>query len=240
MRDRLRFEGCIAGIGTSSGTRVVVGHWPRSPFGAFSDVMLERPDGHRLLLAPTPPTAEFVAGTYVFDEILVVPVEVSVTDTVWTVGAGPLHLRFTTGRRGALGLLLRAVPRRVAARPVWATAIGPPARLLGGVRTHGSARPGRHEWYGAHDLRPITTATATYDGEQLGGLADVEPPVRFGFGSTPRKPSLVRVTTTVERGPTEGGTTATAQDANRGTGAGAKGGGGQPRHGDAARGPGPF
>ncbi|MFK0170550.1 hypothetical protein ACIQU5_17230 [Streptomyces sp. NPDC090306] len=208
MRERLRFEGCIAGIGTSSGARIVLGHWLRSPLGTFSDVMLEQADGQRVLLAPTLAAAEFVAGTYVFDEILVVPVEVSVTDAVWTVDAGPLHLRFTTGRRGALGLLLRAVPRPVAAHPLWATAIGPPARLLRGVRTHGSARPGRHEWYGAHDLRPITTATATLDGEHLGGLAAVEPPVRFGFGSTPRRPSLVQVTTTVERESTTAGTTA--------------------------------
>ncbi|MGW5372453.1 hypothetical protein ACWES4_30080, partial [Streptomyces sp. NPDC004011] len=53
----LRFDGWIAGAGTSSGTRLVLGHWLRSPFGPFSDVMLERADGHRLLLAPTPETA---------------------------------------------------------------------------------------------------------------------------------------------------------------------------------------
>ncbi|MBI0381305.1 hypothetical protein JBE27_34865 [Streptomyces albiflaviniger] len=39
---RLRFDGWIAGMGTSSGTRVVLGHWERSPFGPFSDVMLDR------------------------------------------------------------------------------------------------------------------------------------------------------------------------------------------------------
>ena len=53
----LRFDGWIAGLGTSSGTRIVVGHWPGSPFGPFSDVMLERPDGERVLLAPTRETA---------------------------------------------------------------------------------------------------------------------------------------------------------------------------------------
>jgi hypothetical protein len=36
------------------------------------------------------------------------------------------------------------------------------------------------------------------DGVDLGTLTDVEPPVRFGFGSTPRHPSLARITTTVE------------------------------------------
>jgi hypothetical protein len=195
-RGRLRFEGWIAGIGTSSGTRVVIGHWARSPLGPFSDVMLERADGHRLLLAPSRQSAGFIADTYVFDEVRTVPVEVTVADGAWTVVAGPLELCFTTGRRSAVGLLLRAVPRPLSARPAWATAIGLPALLLG-VRTHGSARGGRHEWYGAHDLHLITTATATYEGEALGRLARVEPPVRFGFGSTPRTPCLVRVTTTV-------------------------------------------
>jgi len=28
-------------------------------------------------------------------------------------------------------------------------------------------------------------------------IADVRPPVRFGFGSTPRRPSTIEVTTTV-------------------------------------------
>ncbi|MEU5321176.1 hypothetical protein AB0G67_31145 [Streptomyces sp. NPDC021056] len=200
---RVRFEGWIAGIGTSCGTRVVLGHWARSPFGAFSDVMLERADGHRVLFAPSRNTARFIADTYVFDDVRVVPVEVTVADGTWTVVAGPVQLRFTTGRRSALALLLRAVPRSLAVRPMWATAVGVPARLFLGVRTHGRARVGRREWYGAHDLHLITTATATYDGEPLGRLARVEPPVRFGFGSTPRTPSLVRVTTTVEHGFTE-------------------------------------
>src|SRR2546423_15496332 len=71
---RLRFDGWIAGLGTTSGTRVVLGHWPRSPFGAVSDVMLETPDGHRLLLASTRELADFVAATYVFDEVRVGPV----------------------------------------------------------------------------------------------------------------------------------------------------------------------
>lgn len=70
--ERLRFDGWIAGVGTSSGTRLVVGHWPRSPFGAFSDVMIEHPDGERVLLAPSRRIADFVAATYRFDRIEVV------------------------------------------------------------------------------------------------------------------------------------------------------------------------
>ncbi|MEU6476641.1 hypothetical protein ABZ858_07070 [Streptomyces sp. NPDC047017] len=198
-RDRLRFDGWIAGVGTASGTRLVLGHWVRSPFGAFDDVMIERPDGHRLLLAPTRRTARFIAGTYSFDEVRVVPVRVRVSPgDGWAVTAGPLlDLRFTVGRRGPAGLLLRAVPGALAGSPLWTLVTDLPARLLLGVRTRGTAGGGRREWYGARDLRPITAATAVLAGRDLGALAAVRPPVRFGFGSTPHRPGLVRVTTTV-------------------------------------------
>ncbi|GGS53387.1 hypothetical protein GCM10010206_13730 [Streptomyces cinerochromogenes] len=196
--DRLRFDGWIAGIGTASGTRVVLGHWPRSPFGPFSDVMLERKDGHRLLLAPTRRTADFVAGTYAFDEVRIVPVRVRVTGDRWTVTAGSLlDLRLTIGRRSPTGVLLRAVPGALAARTPWTVVTDPAARLLLGTRTRGSAGGGRREWYGARDLHRITAASAVHEGRDLGPLAPVEPAVRFGFGSAPRAPSLVRVTTTV-------------------------------------------
>ena len=194
----MRFDGHIAGMGTASGTRVVLGHWPRSPLGPVSDVMLESPAGHRLLLAGTAELAAFVAGTYRFDEVRVVPVEVGVAGPVWTVAAGPLRLRFAVGARTALGWLLRGVPPFVARNPGWIGLIDVPARrLLPGVRTRGSAGNGRHEWYGAQDLRPVTGLAATLDGTHLGPLAPVDPPVRFGFGSVPRRPALVRVTTTI-------------------------------------------
>ncbi|MFF4835472.1 hypothetical protein [Streptomyces sp. NPDC001315] len=199
---RLRFEGWIAGLGTSSGTRVVLGHWQRSPFGAFSDVMLERADGERLLLAPTRETADFIGATYVFDSVRVVPVRVGVAAHTWSVTAGSLELRFVTARCGPLGLLLRAVPGALARRTAWSVLTDRPARwVLPGVRTRGSARAGRREWYGARDLRPIRLVSAFFEGVDLGVTAPVEPPVRFGFGSVPRKPALTRVTTTVALGP---------------------------------------
>ncbi|MFC5674168.1 hypothetical protein [Streptomyces incanus] len=189
-------------MGTSSGTRIVLGHWLRSPFGPFSDVMLERADGDRLLLAPTQETANFVSGTYTFDTVRVLPVDVSVAASTWTVAAGSFDLRFSTGRRGLLGFLLAAVPGALARRPAWIALLDRPARvLLPGVRTRGSAGGGRREWYGARDLRPIAALSAVFEGEDLGAMARVEPPVRFGFGSVPQKPTVTRVTTTVELGP---------------------------------------
>ncbi|WP_434587416.1 hypothetical protein [Streptomyces sp. A5-4] len=204
LSTRLRFDGYIAGTGTTSGTRIVLGHWPRSPFGPFSDVMLERKDGERLLFAPTAQAADFIAATYNFDTVHVVPVDVSVEAALWTVKAGHLDLRFTTGRRGPLGLLLRAVPDALAGRPAWSTLLDLPARLLlSGVRTRGSAGNGRREWYGPRDLKPIDTVSAVFEGRDLGVLSPIEPPVRFGFASVPRKPGVTRITTTVALGPEE-------------------------------------
>ncbi len=140
---RLRFDGYIAGLGTARGVRIVVGHWPRSPYGPVGDVMVESPDGHRLLLAGTAELGDFVAATYSFDEVRVVPVGVSVAGATWTVAAGPLAVRFTVGPRGPLGLLLRAVPPTLARSAGWVDLVDLPARLLlPGVRTrgHGASR----------------------------------------------------------------------------------------------------
>ena len=57
----MRFRGAIAGVGSTSGVRVVVGRWDESPYGAFADVMVETVSGHRVLLAPTAEVADFVA-----------------------------------------------------------------------------------------------------------------------------------------------------------------------------------
>jgi hypothetical protein len=195
-----RFDGWIAGLGTSAGLRVVVGHWPRSPLGAFTDVMVEQPDGHRVLLAPSSEVAGFVAATYLFDEVRVAPVHAEVDGARWQVDAAPLVLDFTVGARTPLGLLLRAVPRPLATSPLWISAIDLVARrVLPGVRTTGSAGGGRREYYAALDLHGLRAATAYWDGVDQGALAPVAPPVRFGFGSTPSAPSLTRVVTLVEQ-----------------------------------------
>jgi hypothetical protein len=195
---RIRFDGWIAGIGTAGGLRCVVGHWPRSAFGSFTDVMVERPDGWRTLLAPSEEVAEFVAATYRFDEVRVVPVAVARDGDRWTVQAGPLALDIEVGRRSLLGHLLRAVPRSLATTTGWISGIDRVARrVLPGVRTVGSAGEHRREYYAALDLRRITGMSLRWDGVDQGALAEVDPPVRFGFGSTPKRPSLVRVVTIV-------------------------------------------
>jgi hypothetical protein len=188
----------IAGVGSASGVRVVVGHWPVSPMGPFADVMLETASGHRVLLAPTEEVAAFVASTYSFDEVRVEPVEVVVVGTQWDVRSTSLTLRLTTGRVTALGLLLRLVPYRVATSPTWCAVTDPVARLLlRGVRTRGTAQEGRREYYGATGTRSVRSSSGSFDGAALGPLRPVEPPCRFGFSSTPRRPGVTTLVTTV-------------------------------------------
>lgn len=200
---RSRFEGRIAGVGTTSGTRLVVGHWQRTPLGSFSDVMVETAAGHRVLLAPSDAVVEVIEATYVFDEVrrepVAVVVEAAAEGERWRVSTPSLELTLDVGRRPLLGRLLRVVPGRVATSPRWAEVVDPVARVaLRGVRTRGVARPGRREWYGATDLHRVRTAGGRFDGDDLGGLAPVDPPCRFGFSSTPRTPSVTSVVTTIE------------------------------------------
>ncbi|MBA2550676.1 MAG: hypothetical protein H0V13_06405 [Nocardioidaceae bacterium] len=196
---RSRFVGAIAGIGTASGTRVVAGRWTSSPLGAFSDVMVQQADGHRLLLAPSDEVAEFIRLTYTFDEIVRTPVLVEPAGDHWRIDTDPLQLELTIGARPVLGHVLRVVPRRVAVAPWWARVTDPVARmLLPGIHTRGCAGHGRREWYAATDLHRITGASGTWREEPMGELRPVEPPVRFGFSSAPRSPSLTHVVTTVE------------------------------------------
>ena len=193
---RLRFSGTITGLGTTSGRRVVIGDWPDSPYGPFTDVMVEDAHGHRTLLAPTRQVADFVSATYFFDEVLITPV----TCEDGYVVAGPLTVRVTVGGRTALGRLLRAVPGVLARQTWWAALLDPVARtVLRGVRTRVTAKAGDREWYAARDQHAVTAAVVTWAGEDCGALADVVPPVRFGPGSTPPRPSVVRLTSTVER-----------------------------------------
>ncbi|WP_166135021.1 hypothetical protein [Nocardioides ochotonae] len=199
---RRRFVGRIAGVGTTGGTRIVVGHWHDTPMGAFSDAMVETATGHRVLLAPRPEVADFIAATYSFDEVRVEAFTVEVTGagtgSRWQVRSPSLELDLAVGGPTLLGRLLALVPRRLATAPAWCALTDPVARvLLRGVRTRGSAGGGRREYYGATGVRRILSASGTWQGADLGALAPVDPSPRFGFSSTPRRPAVTDVVTTV-------------------------------------------
>ncbi|TQJ60273.1 hypothetical protein FBY30_2536 [Arthrobacter sp. SLBN-83] len=198
MGSRWTFDGHIAGIGTTSGLRAVVGIWQDSPFGSFSDVMVQQPSGHRLLLAPTSEVAGFIAATYAFDEVRVLDVAASLTEHTLTVDAGLLAIGAISGARTFLGSALRAVPRRLAVHPRWLAAVNPFAALAApGARTYGTAGSGRTEFYGVTDLHHVTSAVVRWNGADAGELAPIRPPVTFGFSSVPPRPSIARVRTTI-------------------------------------------
>jgi len=161
--------------------------------------MVETEDGHRVLIAPHQDAADFIAATYTFDEIRLEPLTFAEAGATWRVRSPSLELDLTLGRRTPLGLALRVVPDPVAESPAWCALTDPVARvLLRGVRTRGTAGNGRREWYGATDTRRVTALSGRFDSLDLGVLAPVDPPCRFGFSSTPRRPSVTTVVTTVD------------------------------------------
>ena len=199
-RVRERFTGRIAGIGSTSGVRIVVGRWDDSPWGTFADVMVEDASGHRVLLAPDERVRDFVSSTYSFDEHVLEPVSVEDTPDGWQVVTPSLSLRLVVGGRTPLGSLLGLVPARVATAPAWCSAVDPVARVvMRGVRTRGTAGNDRSEWYGATSIVAVTGIAGEWRGTDLGRLAPVDPPCRFGFSSTPERPSVTSVVTTIER-----------------------------------------
>jgi hypothetical protein len=180
--------------------RIVVGRWDASPWGSFADVMVEDAAGHRVLLAPDERVRDFVAATYSFDEHVIEPVSVEDTADGWQVTAPSLSLRLVVGGRTPLGTALGLVPAPVATSPAWCSLVDPVARVaMRGVRTRGTAGGDRREWYGATSVRTVTAVVGEWRGTDIGRLAPVDPPCRFGFSSTPRRPSVTRVVTTVER-----------------------------------------
>lgn len=200
---RERFVGRIAGVGSTSGVRIVVGRWDHSPWGPFADAMIEQPDGHRVLVVPDQQARDFITATYTFDEVVEEPIVVcdhDEWDPAWQVESPSLSLGLVLGPRTPLGWALRPLPGRVATAPAGSVVTDPVARmLLRGVRTRGTAGQDRREWYGATDVRAVTAIDGAWRDLQLGTLAPVDPPCRFGFSSTPRRPSVTSVVTTIER-----------------------------------------
>ncbi|MCQ1993837.1 hypothetical protein [Arthrobacter sp. zg-Y1171] len=193
-----RFRGYIAGLGTASGTRLVIGHWLESPLGAFTDVMAEDDAGVRTLLAPSDAAARYIGETYSFDRTVVAPVDAVLSREALRVAAGPLRLEAVLGPVTFLGRVLEHVPGPLAVAPWWLRLINPVAKLLApGVQTAGSAGGDRREFYGVRSIRSLVSATAAWDGADLGGLRPVQPPVNFGFSSVPAAPRIVAVTTTI-------------------------------------------
>lgn len=196
---RLLFTGHIAGTGSASGLRIVIGVWNQSPFGAFTDVMLQTAGDERVLLAPDNDVAEFVSSTYRFDRVEVGEVSADLETDALTVTTDGFHARIAIGGPARVDRLLRLVPGRLATAPRWLRVIDPvAARVVPGVRTHGTTGNGRVEYYGVRRSRSITAIDGHFRGVPLGAMAPLRPPVSFGFSSAPSSPQIVSVTTTID------------------------------------------
>ena len=193
--DRHVVIGTISSTGTEAGHRFVIGAWARSPLGPMHDVMWVRPDGTRVLLAPTEAVADFVTAIYTFDEVRVTPITLGAVEQHSTVHVDDpaLDLRLEGGR-------LRPIPLP---RPRWVTRRieGPIAARLMGVTTYGTSARGAVEWYQTRGWRWVNAGVVTLEGHDLGAPAPLDRPLRVGFSEPPRRPSIVKVRVTIDLPP---------------------------------------
>jgi len=184
---RVELAGHIGAAGFASGDRVVAGVWVAGPLGPMTDVMWARPDGERVLLAPSDAVADFIGSAYRFDRVEVVPVRGSCDGRNLHVHAGSLSIHLTAGAGWPLP------PARL--RPPWWTRFveGPIARVAMGVHTYGVTPTGVREWYRADRWHPVQRGSANIDGVDLGAIGPVDPPGRFGFSEPPKRPSITAV-----------------------------------------------
>lgn len=202
-----RFVGCISAAGFASGDVVVVGAWTSSPLGRVIDIMWVRPDGRRVLLAPSAAAASYITSLYAFDDVRVVPVSGGWDGAAVAVAAGSVRVRIFAGARDARSWLFALRPVVLLRRPGWVAAedvLARPVvgRLIGGaagVRAAGLAPGGQREYYGVRDYRPAAAATMTIDGQGTGEMRDLPADLGIGLSSFPTRPAVVHVITTIER-----------------------------------------
>lgn len=201
-----RFVGMIAAAGFSSGEQVVVGMWRRSPIGRLVDVMWIRPDGERVLLAPTDAARDYIGRLYGFDDERVVAIRGGWTGARVEVHAPPLEIELAVGERGLASWLFALRPRALRRSPAWLAVedrlVEPLAPLvLGdapGVRIAGTTASGRREWYSIEDHRPLVDGRLRLDGRDAGYLTELRPGLGVGISDFPRHPAMVNVTTLIE------------------------------------------
>jgi len=201
------FTGCIGAGRFASGDTVVAGCWRSSPLGRFVDVMWVRPDGERVLLAPSAAAAELVGGLYTFDRTTVVAICGGWDGGAVAVAAGPVRLRLVASDRDWRSWLFAARPRALRRRPAWLTLedrLARPlvGRLIGGaegVRAAGVAPGGAREWYGVDDYRAVAWGSLEVAGRDGGALLPLPADLGVGLSAFPTRPAVVHVGTLVER-----------------------------------------
>ena len=133
------FKGRVISSGFQTGDMLVIGDWNDSPHGSFTNLMWAKPDGTRVLIAPSKELGDFVSSLYSFEEVIVSAMEIERTKNSIEVNCDLGRVFMQWGMN--LPLLF--------SRPRWfiANIEAPFARLFFGTKTHGTTRNGRKEWY---------------------------------------------------------------------------------------------
>lgn len=154
--------------------------------------MWATPTGERILLSGSARAEQFITAVYSFDRTVLTDVRVEADErSVW-ISAPPIEARFDAG----------AGWRIPGPRPLWFTrwVEGPIAKLVMAVDTYGVSPTGVSEWYQTEVWRPVERAWALLDGDDLGAMAPLDPPLGVGFTDPPRRPSIVTVQPTLVDG----------------------------------------
>ena len=79
-KDNEIFKGRVISSGFATGDMVVIGDWKDSPHGPFTNLMWAKPDGTRVLIAPSRELGDFVSSLYSFEEVIVSRMEIERSD----------------------------------------------------------------------------------------------------------------------------------------------------------------
>ena len=181
------FQGRITSSGFQTGDRIVVGAWNSSPFGTFTDIMWAKPDGTRVLIAPTQEIADYVTAMYSFDEVILEDIVSREEGRSLSIKCKSMDLQFSWKKGFAIpfkrSLLFISTVELFFARLIFST------------RTYGLTRNNRKEWYAIDRVSNLSEATATILGEDAGVMTPMHPPCKFGFSEAPKKPASCEVRT---------------------------------------------
>jgi len=179
------FKGRVISSGFQTGDMVVIGDWRESPHGAFTNLMWAKPDGTRVLIAPSEELGDFVSSLYSFEKVIVSPMEIERTEK-------SIEVKCDLGRVYMQWGMTIPLPF---SRSRWfiANIEAPFARLFFGTKTHGTTRNGRKEWYHVRGLSRMKSVELELDGRSTKQMTGMAPSACFGFSNPPRMPLSVRV-----------------------------------------------
>lgn len=203
-----KFRGCIAAAAFASGDQIVIGAWRSSPLGQLIDVMWVRPDGERVLLAPSKAAAEYVSALYAFDRVDVVRVRGGWSGELVDVWAGPVAVQLWPERRDWRSWIFAVRPSWLRRAPVWLEMenrlVKPLGRVLlggaAGVQLTGITPGGRREWYSVEDYRRLRSGRLTIRGRDAGRMTSLRPDLGVGLSAFPTRPAFVHLTTLIAPG----------------------------------------